>query len=183
MNINIGKIICTVGATCRFFPVEILTCIFFFISQELHIGRAGAEPLMFLPYAFAIVFSINQIAAVSRFRAAYYASFLATIPLAVTDLMRFLSTPGYLACLLLAIFVVILSGCRRGNREIARYFSSMVINIAFSLLLKFVVCGRCNYLQHHLVHIQHMGRLGSTHSGIHILGYMAGNILYVPFQD
>ena len=140
MNINIGKIICTAGATCRFFPVEILTCIFFFISQELHIGGAGAEPLMFLPYAFAIVFSINQIAAVSRFRAAYYASFLATIPLAVTDLMRFLSTPGYLACLLLAIFVVILSGRRRGNREIARYFSSMVINIAFSLLLTFVVC-------------------------------------------
>ena len=140
MNINIGKIICTAGATCRFFPVEILTCIFFFISQELHIGGAGAEPLMFLPYAFAIVFSINQIAAVSRFRAAYYASFLAIIPLAVTDLMRFLSPTGYLACLLLAIFVVILSGRRRGNREIARYFSSMVINIAFSLLLTFVVC-------------------------------------------
>ncbi|MGN0231821.1 MAG: hypothetical protein ACI4A8_06380, partial [Muribaculaceae bacterium] len=140
MNRNIGKIICTAGATCRNFPVEILTCLFFFISQELHIGGAGAEPLMFLPYAFAIVLSINQLTVVSGFRVAYYASFLVTIPLAVTDLLKFLSTSGYMACMLLAIFMVLLSGRSRGNREIARYFSSMVTNIAFSLLLTVVVC-------------------------------------------
>lgn len=126
---------------CLRYPMEIVTCIIFFVLTEIlyNCDLSGYPKisclkysLAFFPIVICMIYACNNLFC-KRFKWIYYASLVILIPVFTINLQEYVLTPGYVFGLLLSAFLLFVCKPTKTNKEFVENFINTLIDI--------LVCG------------------------------------------